>query len=251
MSTPTPSKVPLKDPPVVREFKWLMDALAVVFFVWWLSAIKRRWPATGPVINLSANIMSVVRGLAAPFIVFNLVTVIDEPGRPGLAFAISLLVIDLVLDGVDGPLARRLDAVTNEGKVIDPGADKLTMLCMAAGYLVLVNEHQPGWGFVLVCACLVPVAFIEVRLVMIAALFARLTLKHNVEVDGANIWGKIKFNVQIASLSIGFIGEILKPDFIFWPVITSGLLLVAIGLAAKSLAQHRRDYRRALELVSV
>jgi CDP-diacylglycerol--glycerol-3-phosphate 3-phosphatidyltransferase len=57
--------------------------------------------------------------------------------------ALSIIVVSMVTDVVDGPLARRRDEVSELGKLIDPLADKLMLDSIA---VVLSLKRDFPWG---------------------------------------------------------------------------------------------------------
>lgn len=59
----------------------------------------------------------------------------------------TVLVALLLTDWIDGQLARRLDSVTDFGKMIDPLADKLILLGVFYA-LVQVNVLAAPWGWI-------------------------------------------------------------------------------------------------------
>ena len=82
------------------------------------------------------NLLSLVRlGLIAPMVHCCLT------GR--YAYAAVLLALSGLTDIADGYIARRFDAVSDVGKVLDPVADKLTM---AALLWVLLARHEQMLG---------------------------------------------------------------------------------------------------------
>ncbi|MBN1113958.1 MAG: CDP-diacylglycerol--glycerol-3-phosphate 3-phosphatidyltransferase [Oligoflexia bacterium] len=81
------------------------------------------------------NIITVSRLMLLPVIVYLMWYDTVENGW----YATGLLVIIGLGDLVDGYLARKLDAVTNTGKIVDPMADKLTILVST---LMLLHLHR-------------------------------------------------------------------------------------------------------------
>jgi len=62
--------------------------------------------------------------------------------------AVAALLVMFVSDGLDGHLARKLDRVTELGKILDPAADKIAVAAVLV-FLVVTGEF-PLWAFVLV-----------------------------------------------------------------------------------------------------
>ncbi|NJP08499.1 MAG: CDP-diacylglycerol--glycerol-3-phosphate 3-phosphatidyltransferase [Leptolyngbyaceae cyanobacterium RU_5_1] len=130
--------------------------------------------------------ITVSRLLAIPPILYGL-------SRPDPAARWVVLVIFLMgagTDWVDGYLARRLNQVTDLGKFLDPLVDKLLVL---APLLALVQLGQiPGWGVFLVLA----------RELTIAGWRVNPNLQGGTEIQGANLWGKLKTISQIGAIAL-------------------------------------------------
>jgi len=62
--------------------------------------------------------------------------------------AVGALLVMFVSDGLDGYLARKLDRVTELGKILDPAADKIAVAAVLV-FLVVTGEF-PLWAFLLV-----------------------------------------------------------------------------------------------------
>ena len=140
-----------------------------------------------------------------PFILYFL-TLGDSTSRTW-AFVIFLLCA--VTDWLDGYLARKLNQVTDLGKVLDPLVDKFLVF---APLLVLIEQGQiPAWG----------VFIILTRELTIAGWRVNQTT-----VIGANIWGKAKTVVQIAAIAL-LILQLPYAVIAFWIAV---LLTVISGL---------------------
>jgi CDP-diacylglycerol--glycerol-3-phosphate 3-phosphatidyltransferase len=64
--------------------------------------------------------------------------------------AALVLVVTFATDGLDGYLARRLDRVTDLGKVLDPLADKIAVVAVLV--FLVANGEFPLWALLLVAA---------------------------------------------------------------------------------------------------
>lgn len=62
--------------------------------------------------------------------------------------AVAVLLVMFASDGLDGYLARKLDRVTELGKILDPAADKIAVAAVLM-FLVATGEF-PLWAFLLV-----------------------------------------------------------------------------------------------------
>ena len=65
-------------------------------------------------------------------------------------WALAAMAVMFVSDGLDGYLARRLDRITELGKVLDPAADKIAVAAVLI-FLVAAGEF-PLWALLLVVA---------------------------------------------------------------------------------------------------
>jgi CDP-diacylglycerol---glycerol-3-phosphate 3-phosphatidyltransferase len=145
------------------------------------------------------------RLLGVPFILYFL-TVGDSASRTW-AFVIFLLCAGT--DWLDGYLARKLNQVTDLGKVLDPLVDKLLVF---APLLVLIEQGQiPAWGVFIILARELTIAGWRVS---------------QTTVSGANLWGKTKTVVQIAAIAL-LIVQLPYAIVAFWIAV---LLTVVSGL---------------------
>lgn len=125
------------------------------------------------------NVLTVLRILLVPVLV---VALLGETPNGDL-LAAGVFALASVTDAVDGYLARRSNAVTTFGKLMDPVADKLLIL---AALLALVSLNRvAAW----------------VAMVIIAREFAvtatRIAATQQGVVIAANWWGKVKTMVQV------------------------------------------------------
>jgi CDP-diacylglycerol---glycerol-3-phosphate 3-phosphatidyltransferase len=145
------------------------------------------------------------RLLGVPFILYFL-TLGDSASRTW-AFVIFLLCA--ATDWLDGYLARKLNQVTDLGKVLDPLVDKLLVF---APLLVLIEQGQiPAWGVFIILARELTIAGWRVS---------------QTTVSGANLWGKAKTVVQIAAIAM-LILQLPYAVIAFWIAV---LLTVISGL---------------------
>jgi len=134
------------------------------------------FPANAP------NVLTVLRILLVPVL---LVALLSETENGDLFAAIAFALASMT-DAIDGYLARRSDAITTFGKLMDPVADKL--LIVAALIALVSLDRLPAW----------------VAMVIIAREFAvtvtRLAATQQGVVIAANWWGKAKTIVQVAAI---------------------------------------------------
>lgn len=136
-----------------------------------------------------ANIITVVRILLAPAFVAMLL--IDNGDDGLLRYAAGgLFILASATDGVDGFLARRLNLVTDAGKLLDPIADKV-LIGGALIALSILGELE--WWITIV---------ILVREVGITVLRLVALRDH---VIAASLLGKIKTWVQVIAISFAIV----------------------------------------------
>lgn len=231
-----------EDPPVVREVKWLLDQAAFWLLGWWLLIIKHYWPATARAVDNVPNGMSVARIIVSPFVAYQLGAAIWSADSSVAWMWLGITAGLIILDGLDGPLARRLNAVSDFGKAIDPAADKILILVLAITYLVL-TWHLQGWlVFIPLLGALGWVIWIELKLVLIArdTKLAVDTLG-DVELPGANMFGKVKFTIQSISFVVAYVLLISMPESAAGALCLTSMLILARYFADKSLHLHRVD----------
>nr|AAN46178.1 PgsA [Synechococcus elongatus PCC 7942 = FACHB-805] len=105
----------------------------------------------------------------------------EQPGLLPTWVPLVVFLLAAATDWLDGWLARRLNQVSDLGKVLDPLVDKLLVL---APLLVLVAQQVvPTWAVFLILARELTIAGWRVN---------------QPKISGANLWGKLKTVVQIA-----------------------------------------------------
>ena len=112
----------------------------------------------------------------------------------GLIFAAASLT-----DMLDGKLARKMNLITNFGKFADPLADKILT---TAAFLYMQNEG--------VCSPAV-MLLILTREFAVAGLRMIAAAGGDSGVIAANIWGKVKTVLQMASILFFYFGSALLP----------------------------------------
>jgi CDP-diacylglycerol---glycerol-3-phosphate 3-phosphatidyltransferase len=98
---------------------------------------------------------------------------------------LGVFLVAALTDWLDGYLARKLDLVTDLGKFLDPLVDKLLVLIPL---LILIDLH------------LVPA--VGVCLILVRELTIAGWRVGQVQVSGANIWGKLKTTSQIVAIAM-------------------------------------------------
>ena len=125
------------------------------------------------------NFLTVLRILLVPVLV---VALLGISGSESDVFAAAVFGVASFTDAIDGWLARRREAVTTFGKLMDPVADKL--LIIAALMSLVSLDRLAAW----------------VAMVIISREFAvtvaRLAARGEGVVIAASWWGKVKTMVQ-------------------------------------------------------
>jgi CDP-diacylglycerol---glycerol-3-phosphate 3-phosphatidyltransferase len=98
---------------------------------------------------------------------------------------LGVFLVAALTDWLDGYLARKLDLVTELGKFLDPLVDKLLVLIPL---LILIDLH------------LVPA--VGVCLILVRELTIAGWRVGQVQISGANIWGKLKTTSQIVAIAM-------------------------------------------------
>jgi CDP-diacylglycerol--glycerol-3-phosphate 3-phosphatidyltransferase len=130
--------------------------------------------------------ITVSRLLVVPLLLYGL----RNPTPEGRWVMLVLFLIAAGTDWLDGYLARRLNQVTELGKFLDPLVDKFLVL---APLLALIELGQvPAWGVFLILA----------RELAIAGWRVNPNLRGSSEIQGANLWGKLKTVSQIGAIAL-------------------------------------------------
>jgi len=119
--------------------------------------------------------------LGIPFLLYGL----ENTTSQSRWVCLIIFLIASLTDWLDGYLARKLNQISDLGKFLDPLVDKLLIL---APLLVLVELGKvPAWGVFLILGRELAIAGWRVN---------------QVQVTGANIWGKLKTVSQIIAVSL-------------------------------------------------
>jgi cardiolipin synthase (CMP-forming) len=143
------------------------------------------------------NQLTLMRLIIIPFIIINIV---DNNHR----WALILLVIAGISDGLDGLLARTLHQQTKLGQYLDPIADKLLLSTL---FLVLSIMHRIPWKYtVLVFSrdlCI---------LLTCAVLYATTTIRD----FRPSIFGKINTGAQVATIFFVLLFQVDSDVWVYW-----------------------------------
>lgn len=155
------------------------------------------------------NKITVARVLLIPiFLVVYLVQPFADV--PNQWVALTLFVIAASTDALDGYLARRMNLVSNFGKLIDPLADKLLVCSVLVAFTAM--GEVPAWATIVIIA----------REFYISG-FRQLALEQNLVLAATGL-GKLKTIFQITLL----VYVLLPLQFLVFEYVTLGLVIVAV-----------------------
>ncbi len=165
------------------------------------------------------NLLSLLRIVLVPvFAYFYL------KGNMGLA--VLMLALSGISDFLDGKIARRFNQVSDLGKVLDPVADKLTQITLAA---LLFMSFSSANDKTLKAFSWVFLVFIIKEIVMV--LFGGLMLVLNLRPSAAEIWGKAAtfafYFIMIVIVALG--PEIgMLNDFVGFSIPNSVMMILVV-----------------------
>lgn len=156
-----------------------------------------------------ANVLTVIRLILVPVFIWLMLV----PGVKAQVWAFVVFAVASATDKLDGTLARRLNLVTDFGKLADPIADKALVLSA----FVLLSLHWPVFWVVTV-----PVLVRELGITLM-----RLVLARRGRVMPASRGGKLKTVTQMALILLLLIPwEALVPAA--WPVVRVVAIVLSV-----------------------
>jgi CDP-diacylglycerol--glycerol-3-phosphate 3-phosphatidyltransferase len=167
-----------------------------------------------------SNLLSLSRALLT--IPFVLVMLSPSPGARW--WGLAIFVVAMITDRLDGVLARRLDQVTEWGKILDPLADKVGVA--GAAVVLLVRGAIPLWF----------VAALLLRDLLILA--GGLVLKARLGVVlPSNAAGKWTVGVAAFTLGLALVGA---PSWLLTVGLSASacMLILSLGLYLSVFVQH-------------
>ena len=165
-------------------------------------------PAVPPNFNI-ANVLTVIRLILVPVFIWLMLV----PTTKAQVWAFVVFAVASATDKLDGTLARRLNLVTDFGKLADPIADKALVLSA----FVLLSLHWPVFWLVTV-----PVLVRELGITLM-----RLVLARRGRVMPASRGGKLKTVTQMALILLLLIPwEALVPAA--WPVVRVVAIVLSV-----------------------
>jgi cardiolipin synthase len=153
---------------------------------------------------LAPNLLGILRILLLPFIFYFLA----QDTRSGLYIAVFLIALAVFSDVLDGHLARKLNQITDLGKLLDPLADKLGL----GIFVIFIIFHR---GFPVWAACLL---FFKDFLTLVGAI---LLVKRKDMFPMSNNWGKLNSWVWSFTVVLYIIGlDHVKELFLVFATLT-------------------------------
>jgi len=136
-------------------------------------------------------------------------------------YSIGLMAFLLVAftDAIDGSMARTRNQITRWGKIYDPLADKILIGSMV---FIIVLKYIDLWTSLVI---------IGLEMIIIIVAWVRMVRGHKIQ---ANLWGKIKMNLQVLGVVILLFSIIF--DWAALLPLASTTLYLAIAFAIVSLA---------------
>ncbi|MFQ6115441.1 MAG: CDP-alcohol phosphatidyltransferase family protein [bacterium] len=128
----------------------------------------------------------------------------------GNYLAVLLMILAAATDTFDGRLARRLNQVSDYGRILDPVADKICIACVA---VILVKIRDlPLWYVILIISRDLAIVFLGLLLVFKTKM-----------VKESNIVGK----VTVTALAVVVIAFTLELDPVKWFFLWCSVVLIA------------------------
>ena len=172
---------------------------------------------------LIPNLLAVFRVLLLPFIFYFLA----QDTHSGLIVALALIVLAVGSDVLDGIAARRLNQITDLGRILDPLADKLGLgLCVI---FIIIHRGFPIWAAILL--------FSKDLLTLIAAL---LMVRRKGFVLMSNNWGKVNSWIWVLTVVI-YIARIHQLQQWFLAIASLSALNCMVQYIRMFLTQYRLE----------
>ena len=166
-----------------------------------------------------ANLFSILRIVLVPFLLYSL----KHDGATVSAATVALILLAAFTDLADGYLARRLNQVSQLGRILDPVADKIFLAAVAAA--LVAWRDFPAWLLAMLVA--------RDAGILLAGLFI---LRSRKQVIPANRFGKYTTACMVAAI----LGHIVGVPAVAGDVLNgaAAMLLIASSLSYVSVLRR-------------
>jgi CDP-diacylglycerol---glycerol-3-phosphate 3-phosphatidyltransferase len=165
-------------------------------------------------INLP-NILSYIRGL----LIFPMISSINDHQYLS---ALIIFIIGMILDLLDGPIARALNCVSDFGKLLDPLMDKIIFFAVMIAFYYEINH-------------IIFYSLLTTEIMLI--IHPGYKLYTDKKISGANVYGKYKMNVQAIAVVI----LLLNPHATAYIITANLVLVIAAALSVLSFIGHLKS----------
>ena len=168
------------------------------------------------------------------FLIPVLMVFLIATARPYPIVAVTVFLLAVLTDWLDGHLARRRRQVTTLGTLLDPVADKLLI---AAALISLVEVDKiPAWIVVLIVGR-------DIAVTSLRGIAAAQGV-----VIAASDWGKVKMAAEVVAVTL-LILSLREAPLGDWPVrVGIGVLWGAMAIAVFSGVDYFRKFWRRIDL---
>jgi len=187
------------------------------------------------------NIISFVRILLIPVFVWAYL-------QDRMVLALVLVAISGISDKLDGTIARRMNQVSDLGKMLDPIADKLTQMTLAVLMFIRFHGADPveypwmrafAWVFL---------GFIAKEILMF--IFAGVVLLLGKRPVAAEIWGKLATVVFYVVMILLFLAGpgvgIFAETWSFPPIAVQAMVIATLALMVIAFVSYFPDTARQI-----
>jgi len=174
---------------------------------------------TGP------NLISIFRGImSVPLFIF----IIDDHYSIALIFFVFLL----ILDAIDGPLARALNQESSLGEILDPLGDKL--IC-AAVFFTLGKQYLAPWIFT-------STLVLEITMICLILILSPIANKLNLSFrKKSTLFGTARFTLQTIGYSFLILNCMVS---ISLNMVANLLFIISLPLYLAAIISHFLSVRR-------
>ncbi len=163
-----------------------------------------------------------------------LINNLDVDNSLSIIIAGVLFILAILTDAIDGFIARKYEAISDKGKMLDPLADKILIIGVMLAFFLLLNVYEQK-------VMILPIIVIIIREIIVTVL-RRFAKKKGVFV-AASIWGKVKTVSQTIALIIYFFAF-----FVHFPIYGNVALIAASIITFISLFPYLFKFKKILTI---